>query len=246
MVALAVGLWFTGDLRMPATARWWQSRPTAQHATPSPATAQHATSSAGTAVSRPEDTSMPNLSQAPKTPPLEPSPAQLPQTVAPAAGKPAGSPQGEAERSIPDAAADHPIFPVQGIAPTQVSDTFHDARAGHEHEALDIPAAKGTPVVAAVEGNVAKLFTSKQGGITVYQFDDSQKFCYYYAHLDHYAQGLKEGTLLRKGQVLGFVGTTGNAPPNTPHLHFAVFRLGPEKSWWKGTPVDPLPLLRSE
>jgi peptidoglycan LD-endopeptidase LytH len=98
--------------------------------------------------------------------------------------------------------------------------------------------------MAVAEGNVAKLFTSKQGGLTVYQFDDSGTWCYYYAHLDHYQPSLKEGMLLRKGDVLGYVGTTGDAPPNAPHLHFAIFRLGQEKQWWKGTAVDPLPLLK--
>ena len=98
--------------------------------------------------------------------------------------------------------------------------------------------------MAVAEGNVAKLFTSKQGGLTVYQFDNSQKYCYYYAHLDRYQPGLKEGTLLRKGEVLGYVGTTGNANAKSPHLHFAVFELGPEKKWWNGKPVDPLPLFQ--
>src|SRR5207248_9923842 len=92
-------------------------------------------------------------------------------------------------------------------------------------DGLDTPAAKGTPVKAVAEGNVVKLCTSKQGGLTVYQFDDTQTFCYYYAHLDHYAPGLKEGTLLRKGDVLGYVGSTGDASPSAPHLHLAVFRL---------------------
>ena len=138
---------------------------------------------------------------------------------------------------------DRPIVPIDGLRARDLHDTFHDARNGHEHEALDIPSPLGTPVHAAVEGNVVKLFLSKQGGITVYQFDDSRTYCYYYAHLDHYADGLKEGMLLRQGQVLGYVGATGDAQPNAPHLHFAIFRLGPEKNWWKGEAIDPLPLL---
>jgi murein DD-endopeptidase MepM/ murein hydrolase activator NlpD len=138
------------------------------------------------------------------------------------------------------------VMPVKGVDVKQLLDTFNDKRDGRKHEALDIPAARGTPVVAAVEGNVVKLFHSKPGGLTVYQFDDSRNYCYYYAHLDRYAPGLQEGTLLRQGDVLAYVGTSGNAPPNTPHLHFAVFRLGPEKKWWKGEPLDPLPLLKRE
>jgi murein DD-endopeptidase MepM/ murein hydrolase activator NlpD len=126
-----------------------------------------------------------------------------------------------------------------------LNDTFSDNRDGHAHEALDIMARRGTPVVAAAEGNVVKLFNSKQGGLTVYQFDDSQTYCYYYAHLDRYAQGLREGVLLRPGDVLGYVGSSGNASPGAPHLHFAVFRLGPEKEWWVGTAIDPLPLIRN-
>ena len=105
-------------------------------------------------------------------------------------------------------------------------------------------APRGTPVLAVAEGNVVKLFNSKRGGLTVYQFDNSATWCYYYAHLDRYAPSLKEGTLLRKGDVLGYVGSTGDASPNAPHLHFAVFQLGPEKHWWQGTAIDPLPLLR--
>lgn len=138
----------------------------------------------------------------------------------------------------------HLAIPLAEIDPNKLTDTFYDTRDGHMHEALDIPAPRGTPVLAAAEGNVAKLFTSKQGGLTVYQFDDSQQYAFYYAHLDHYAPGLKEGMLLRKGDTLGFVGTTGDAPKDSPHLHFAVFKLGPEKSWWKGTPLDPLPMLK--
>jgi murein DD-endopeptidase MepM/ murein hydrolase activator NlpD len=182
---------------------------------------------------------MPNLGAAPQAPPLAPPPSELPQQVTPPPVT-----QGEADRSIAEANTDHPIVPIQGVAPNKIKDTFFDNRDGHEHDALDIPATRGTPVIAAVQGNVAKLFHSQEGGTTVYQFDDSGKFCYYYAHLDRYAPGLKEGMLLRQGQVLGYVGATGNAPPTAPHLHFAIFRLGPDKSWWKGTAIDPLPLLK--
>ena len=152
---------------------------------------------------------------------------------------PSGAPEAK------DLEARHLTMPVEGISPDKLIRSFHDARTGgREHEALDILAPRNTPVHAVAQGNVAKLFTSKEGGLTVYQFDDTGKWCYYYAHLDHYAPGLTEGMLLRKGDVLGYVGTTGNAPADTPHLHFAVFRLGPEKKWWQGQAVDPLPLLR--
>jgi murein DD-endopeptidase MepM/ murein hydrolase activator NlpD len=138
----------------------------------------------------------------------------------------------------------HLAMPLANIDPKTLTDTFNDARTGHKHEALDIAAPRGTPVLAVAEGNVVKLFNSKQGGLTVYQFDNTQRYAYYYAHLDRYAPGLKEGMLLRKGDTLGYVGSTGDASPNAPHLHFAVFQLGPEKNWWQGTALNPLPMLR--
>jgi peptidoglycan LD-endopeptidase LytH len=104
-------------------------------------------------------------------------------------------------------------------------------------------APKGTLVVAVDTGIIAKLFTSKPGGFTVYQFDPLQHYAYYYAHLDRYAEGLKDGLLLKKGDPIGYVGVTGNADPNTPHLHLAIFQLGPEKRWWEGKPINPYPLL---
>ena len=134
------------------------------------------------------------------------------------------------------------LLPVAGFDRRGLRDEFSDARTGHVHEALDLLAPRGTPVLAADDGFVAKLFTSARGGLTVYQFDPTQTYCYYYAHLDAYAPGLHEGATLDKGSLLGFVGTTGNSPPGTPHLHFAIFRLGPEKRWWQGTPIDPFPV----
>ncbi|HUD99349.1 MAG TPA: M23 family metallopeptidase [Bryobacteraceae bacterium] len=135
------------------------------------------------------------------------------------------------------------IIPVRGVQAEQLREDFNEIRGGHRHEAIDIMAPRGTPVLAADEGAVVKLFLSKPGGLTVYQFDGSQTYCYYYAHLDSYAPGLKEGALLQKGDVLGYVGSTGNASPNAPHLHFAIFQLGPEQHWWQGTPIDPYGFL---
>lgn len=138
------------------------------------------------------------------------------------------------------------LVPVQGIGREQLHDTFGDARGGgtRSHEALDIMAPRGTPVLAVEDGKITKLFTSKQGGLTIYQFDPSETYAYYYAHLDRYAQGLKEGQTVRQGQLLGYVGSTGNANPEGPHLHFAIFRLTPEKQWWKGNPLNPFEVLR--
>jgi len=136
------------------------------------------------------------------------------------------------------------IVPVQGMTAAQLSDTYADTRSqGRTHEAIDIMAATGTPVLAAADGTVEKLFDSKQGGLTIYQFEPSGAFAYYYAHLDRYAAGLTEGKALRQGDVIGYVGNTGNADPAAPHLHFAVFVLGPERNWWQGTAVNPYPLL---
>jgi len=179
-------------------------------------------------------------SPAPLPPPLTPP---KPLVVPPVVTTPPG--RGDADRKMPDSAGlPHLAMPLAGVDASTLTESFYDTRDGRKHEALDLPAARGTPVLAVAEGNVAKLFTSKQGGLTVYQFDNSQKFCFYYAHLDGYQPGLKEGTLLRTGDVLGYVGSTGNANPKTPHLHLAVFELGPEKKWWEGKPIDPLPLLK--
>jgi len=135
-------------------------------------------------------------------------------------------------------------MPIVGVAPGAMHDDFSEARNGRRpHEALDILAPRGTPVLAVDDGVVRKLFTSVPGGLTVYQFDREERYCYYYAHLDAYAPGLREGQALRRGDLIGTVGTTGNAPKDTPHLHFAVSRLDPDKKWWTGTPVNPYPLL---
>ena len=136
------------------------------------------------------------------------------------------------------------LIPVDGVRAGDLRDTFDEGRPGHRHEAIDIAAPRGTPVRAADDGTLVKLFTSGPGGLTVYQFDASRRHAYYYAHLDRYADGLREGAALRRGDLIGYVGTSGNAPPGAPHLHFAVFRLGPEKQWWKGDAIDPFPALQ--
>lgn len=134
------------------------------------------------------------------------------------------------------------LIPVEGVAPRSLKDTFAEMRGSRVHEAIDISAPRGRAVLAVDDGVVRKLFTSAHGGLTVYQFDGDEAYCYYYAHLDRYAEGLAEGMSLKKGDHVGYVGTTGNAPPGTPHLHFTIFRLGPEKRWWEGTPINPYPL----
>jgi murein DD-endopeptidase MepM/ murein hydrolase activator NlpD len=136
-------------------------------------------------------------------------------------------------------------LPVQGVDAARLTDTYTQARAaGAAHEALDIMAERGTPVLAVEDGEAVKLFLSKPGGITLYQFDPGRQYAYYYAHLDRYAEGLHEGSKLRKGQVIGYVGSTGNALPGAPHLHFAIFTLGPERQWWRGKPLNPFLVWR--
>ena len=138
------------------------------------------------------------------------------------------------------------IIPVEGVSGVNIQDTFDQGRGTErKHEATDIVAPRGTPVIAADDGTIKKLFLSKPGGLTIYQFDPTETFSYYYAHLDRYADGIREGMSVRQGDVIGYVGTTGNAPPDAPHLHFGIFRLGPEKRWWEGTPIDPYPILSS-
>ncbi len=142
------------------------------------------------------------------------------------------------------ATANKLMIPVEGMKLAQISDNFDQPRgAERHHEALDIMAPKGTKVLAVADGKVAKLFESKAGGLTVYQFDPTDKLAYYYAHLDKYAEGLKEGAPIKRGELIGYVGVTGNSSPTAPHLHFAVFELTPEKQWWKGTPLNPFPMM---
>lgn len=157
--------------------------------------------------------------------------------VAPTPGEPAVAPP------RPASGGASLQIPVDGVAPTSLYPSFDEARGARRHEAIDIMAPRGTPVRAAVDGRIVKLFTSDAGGLTVYQFDRDERLAYYYAHLDRYEAGLREGLDLNRGDVLGYVGATGNASPDAPHLHFAVFELGPEKRWWEGRPIDPYPLL---
>lgn len=149
----------------------------------------------------------------------------------------------------PSSASDAPtglLLPVQGIQASQLRDTFTDARSeGRVHDAIDIMADAGTPVLAVADGTVEKLFDSERGGLTIYQFEPSGRWCYYYAHLQRYADGLAEKQVIKRGEVIGYVGSTGNASADAPHLHFEVHVLGPEKQWWKGESINPFPLLQA-
>jgi murein DD-endopeptidase MepM/ murein hydrolase activator NlpD len=138
------------------------------------------------------------------------------------------------------------IIPLPGVKASDLQDTFNESRGGgsRKHEALDILAPRGTPVLSASSGRVLKLHTSQDGGLMVYAADRSNRFILMYAHLDRYADGLRDSLPLRQGQIIGYVGTTGNAPPNTPHLHFAIAHPTDVNLWWTGTAIDPRPLLQ--
>lgn len=137
------------------------------------------------------------------------------------------------------------VVPVQGVAPAALVDTWGQSRenGARVHQAIDIAAAIGTPVVAAADGRVEKLFTSARGGLTVYVRLNDPAWQHYYAHLASYAPGLAEGQAVRAGQVIGTVGETGNVAPGSPHLHFAVNRMAPGERWSAGKAVNPYPLL---
>ena len=131
-------------------------------------------------------------------------------------------------------------MPVDGVEVESFRGGFEERRGSDRpHEAVDILAPRNTPVLAVEAGTIAKLFDSKAGGHTIYQFDPSGRLAYYYAHLEKYADGVHEGQTVAQGDVIGYVGTSGNAPPNTPHLHFAVFELDDSHRWWKGKALDP-------
>ncbi len=146
---------------------------------------------------------------------------------------------GEADRAAPENPPVHLSMPIAGIDPRRINDTFGSLRTGRTHAALDIQAPQGAPVLAATDGRIARLSGSPTADLTIWQLDGTGSHCYYYAQLSRYATGLREGALVRRGEVLGYVGESGAIP----HLHFAVFKLGPDRNWWNGTPIDPLALL---
>ena len=190
------------------------------------------------------------MATAPAIAPVAAVTPPLPNTLEVSTSEPAtASPQVPAPIPVPVsdadvAVSDQLLIPVAGIHASALKDTFNDARGSERrHEAIDIAAPKGTQVLAVADGKLVKLFNSKPGGLTIYQFDTSERFAYYYAHLDRYAADLKEGMPLKRGDLLGYVGASGNADPKTPHLHFATFELEPQKQWWKGSPINPYPLL---
>lgn len=171
----------------------------------------------------------------------------LPPLAADTVPVPAGMADSNAVRPTPSELAElasQLIVPVAGVQPKDLIDSFNEARGSRTHNALDIPAPRGTPVLAASDGRILRLFTSDAGGLMIYAADPSARFVLMYAHLDRYADGVTEGMPVRRGETIGYVGTTGNAPPNLPHLHFGIARTRDVANWWTGFPVDPFPLLR--
>lgn len=180
----------------------------------------------------------------------------------PASPTPAVSPSVEVFNSTPPPQIDQPaaspspfsgsfvgtiklIIPVVGVRPNQLLDTFADARSeGRVHDAIDIPAAAGTQVVAAADGEIVKLFQSERGGMTIYQLSVDRKLIFYYAHLQRYADGLVQGKFVRQGEVIAYVGDTGNAGAGNFHLHFSISVVADPKRYWEGTNINPYPLLR--
>ncbi|MEO8751203.1 MAG: M23 family metallopeptidase [Casimicrobiaceae bacterium] len=160
-------------------------------------------------------------------------------------GPPAAAAIAAAHRLTAQLAERRLLIPVAGVSQQQLRDTFDERRGDSRHEAIDIPAQRGTAVMATDDGRVVKLFHSVPGGLTIYQTDRANEVIYYYAHLDAYAEGLREGSTLQRGDVIGYVGSTGNASANAPHLHFAIVQLPPGKEWWKGTAINPFPVLRT-
>jgi murein DD-endopeptidase MepM/ murein hydrolase activator NlpD len=130
-------------------------------------------------------------------------------------------------------------FPIKGFDPERVKNSYNESRGNQKHEAVDILAPRNTPIMAVEDGTIAKLFLSKLGGTTIYQFDPSRKYIYYYAHLQKYAEGLKDGAAIKRGQIIGYVGTSGDAPPDTPHLHFSISMPEADKKWWQTAPLNP-------
>jgi murein DD-endopeptidase MepM/ murein hydrolase activator NlpD len=178
------------------------------------------------------------------TPDASPTPGASP---APAPS-PGASPQAQVLRGDPASAlaAMRLLIPVEGVAPDKLQDTFKDARSeGRVHDAIDINAPRGTPVLAATDGRVVKLFNSVKGGITFYQLAAADEhYVLYYAHLERYADGLAEGHVARRGETVGYVGDTGNATPGNTHLHFQIYRVADPNHFWAGENLNPYPLLR--
>lgn len=237
-VAVTTYFWATGQLKR--TIYLGMSPPAATKPAPHPsAPAPHPPAPAPhpTAPAQPVAPAAPVSPPGRPAAPVAPAPSATPAPAAPA------SVAGAQSADVQYLAQRHLLIPVAGIKPLALHDSFDDSRGGRRHEAIDIMAPAGTPVLACDDGHVAKLFTSKRGGLTIYEYDPSRTYTYYYAHLSRYAAGLQEQAAVKRGQVIGYVGSSGDASAAGPHLHFAINRLPASKDWWQGTPIDPYPFL---
>jgi murein DD-endopeptidase MepM/ murein hydrolase activator NlpD len=144
-----------------------------------------------------------------------------------------------------DGASINLIIPVEGARPNELRDTFNAPRSGGRlHRAIDIMAPRGTPVLAATDGEILRLSRNKAGGNTIYQMSEDKKLVFYYAHLDSYADELASGDYARQGDVIGYVGDTGNAGAGNCHLHFSIWAVTDPKKYWQGDNINPYPLLQ--
>lgn len=210
-----------------------------------------------------EPTALPTQTPQPSpsvSPSVEASPSASPSASSSPNVSPSASPNGSPSASLSSPAAQSPsptpppnsnahsnanlLIPVAGVRADQLRDTFDDARSeGRVHDAIDIMAAKDTPVIAAADGTVVRLFQSAKGGTTLYVRGTDERTIYYYAHLDRYADGITENKFVRRGELLAYVGDTGNAGAGNYHLHFAIWTVDDPKRFWDGNNINPYPLL---
>lgn len=172
-----------------------------------------------------------------------PTPLPLPTFSEPAAPPPSPA-------AVQTPAAEYPagllVIPVKGVRRDQLQDTFSEARDENRvHNAIDIMAPAGTPVVAAADGEIAKFYDSEAGGITIYQYSEDKKLVYYYAHLQRRDEAINENQFVRRGTVIGYVGDTGNAGAGNYHLHFAISEIADPARYFEGTSINPYPLLKN-
>jgi murein DD-endopeptidase MepM/ murein hydrolase activator NlpD len=197
----------------------------------------------------PIPTSSPSGGTIATSPAEETSPPTAPSPESTGAASPLASPEETPETATPAQDSSfvgrlNLIVPVAGVRPDQLIDTFNDARSeGRVHDAIDIPAPAGTPVLAAADGEIIKLFPSEKGGITIYQLSTDKKLVFYYAHLQRYAEGIAVGNHVHQGDVIAYVGDTGNAGVGNYHLHFSISIVADPKRYWEGTNINPYPLL---
>jgi murein DD-endopeptidase MepM/ murein hydrolase activator NlpD len=231
--ALAAPVWYM------SSAYWSQPvrplptpRPDAEQPSQTPTTEATTTPDA---VPQTEAAAEPSASDATPSPTSTPTPGASSQTPGTSGGAPSAL------------SSMHLLIPVEGVRPESLRDTFDDARSeGRVHDAIDIPAPRNTPVYASTDGRIVKLFQSAKGGTTIYQVASTDEhFVLYYAHLDHYAEGLADGHVARRGETIGYVGDTGDAGPGNTHLHFQIYRVADPKHFWTGEDINPYPLLRS-